>query len=153
MDKQFGLFGWLLTLGTILGENAGRHVFGTSREEYWQTKPHFAEILGGFPGQISISSLHNVPEFIGSACQLAGQLFPELFDHFLLSMGQALRRRAFVYKQVVRWFFSWFHSSGWWMCGVDAKVGWAPPSYLKKCENESDESDEEFGVPYSGKVE
>ena len=39
------------------------------------------------------------------------------------------------------------------MCGVDGRVGWAPPSYLKKCEdkNESDESDEEFGAPYSGK--
>ena len=37
------------------------------------------------------------------------------------------------------------------MCGVGGKVGWAPPSYLKKCtaekpdtEGESDESDDEF---------
>ena len=34
------------------------------------------------------------------------------------------------------------------MCGVDGKVGWAPPSYLKKCEKdeaeESDESDDDF---------
>lgn len=39
------------------------------------------------------------------------------------------------------------------MCGVDGKVGWAPPTYLKKCEDkmESDESDEEFVGPYSGK--
>lgn len=32
------------------------------------------------------------------------------------------------------------------MCGVDGKVGWAPPSYLKKCEdkeNESDDSDDD----------
>lgn len=33
------------------------------------------------------------------------------------------------------------------MCGVDGRVGWAPPSYLKKyedkMENESDESDED----------
>ena len=33
------------------------------------------------------------------------------------------------------------------MCNVDNHVGWAPPSYLKKCEdkmeNESDESDED----------
>lgn len=28
------------------------------------------------------------------------------------------------------------------MCGVDGKVGWAPPSYLKKCEKEPEESDE-----------
>lgn len=34
------------------------------------------------------------------------------------------------------------------MCGVDGKVGWAPPSYLKKCtekedteESDSDEDD------------
>ena len=42
---------------------------------------------------------------------------------------------------------------GWWMCGVDGRVGWAPPSYLKKCEdkmNESDESDEELG--YTGEA-
>lgn len=40
-----------------------------------------------------------------------------------------------------------FPCAGWWMCGVDGKVGWAPPSYLKKCEGdmgmESDDSDED----------
>ena len=35
------------------------------------------------------------------------------------------------------------------MCSVDGCIGWAPPSYLKKCEGkmediESDDSDEEF---------
>ena len=37
------------------------------------------------------------------------------------------------------------------MCGVGGKVGWAPPSYLKKCtaekadtEGESDDSDDDF---------
>ena len=38
------------------------------------------------------------------------------------------------------------------MCGVDGKVGWGPPSYLKKCEDkvESDDSDDD-SVPYTGK--
>ena len=36
------------------------------------------------------------------------------------------------------------------MCGVGGKVGWAPPSYLKKCTaekadtEESDDSDDDF---------
>ena len=29
---------------------------------------------------------------------------------------------------------------GWWMCGVGGKVGWAPPSYLKKCEDKMSKS-------------
>ena len=37
------------------------------------------------------------------------------------------------------------------MCGVDGKVGWGPPSYLKKCE--SDETDEELGGPNAGREE
>ena len=41
------------------------------------------------------------------------------------------------------------------MCGVDGKVGWAPPSYLKKCTEkadteESDDSDDDYmGIPES----
>lgn len=43
---------------------------------------------------------------------------------------------------------------GWWMCSVDGdKVGWAPPSYLKKCEKnvdgESDSDEEYIGLPES----
>ena len=36
---------------------------------------------------------------------------------------------------------------GWWMCGVGGVVGWAPPSYLKKCtaeKGDSDDSDDDF---------
>ena len=42
------------------------------------------------------------------------------------------------------------------MCGVNGEVGWAPPSYIKKCsemmENEeSEESEEEFVADMKGK--
>lgn len=42
---------------------------------------------------------------------------------------------------------------GWWLCKVDNKVGWAPPSYLKKVEKgdstegESDSDDDYLGLP------
>lgn len=44
---------------------------------------------------------------------------------------------------------------GWWMCGVSDRVGWAPPSYLKKysemVENEeSDDSEEEYAGDTKG---
>ena len=29
------------------------------------------------------------------------------------------------------------------MCGVDGKVGWAPPSYLKKCTEKAEDTEEE----------
>jgi hypothetical protein len=43
------------------------------------------------------------------------------------------------------------------MCAVDSKVGWAPPSYLKKCEDstDSEESDDECkscAVIHAGKL-
>ena len=43
--------------------------------------------------------------------------------------------------------------TGWWMCQVDDKTGWAPPSYLKKVdkgestEGESDSDDDYLGLP------
>ena len=48
---------------------------------------------------------------------------------------------------------SWLHA-GWWMCKVDEKVGWAPPSYLKKCitkDADSDSEEEYLGLPESCK--
>lgn len=37
--------------------------------------------------------------------------------------------------------------SGWWMCSVDGgRVGWAPPSYLKKCDKATDSDDEYLGI-------
>ena len=42
----------------------------------------------------------------------------------------------------------WF--AGWWMCKVNDKVGWAPPSYLKKVDRrecgESDSDDDYLGL-------
>lgn len=65
--------------------------------------------------------------------------FPALTDIYI-------HTRHLYIANTVTCVYKYYRSPGWWMCGVDGKVGWAPPSYLKKCEdkmNESDESDED----------